>query len=110
MRAPPESLIPITGQPYLPARSSTLQIFSATTWPYDERGEPGHFSYSRYAHPTGVAAEERLGALEGGDALLYSSGMGAETVVILAFARPGARIALAEGAYWGTSALMRDLA
>ena len=29
MRAPPESLIPITGQPYLSARSMTLQIFSA---------------------------------------------------------------------------------
>jgi cystathionine gamma-synthase len=82
----------------------------ATIWPYDERGEPGRFSYSRYAHPTGVAAEERLGALEGGDALLYSSGMGAETAVVLAFARPGAKIALAEGAYWGTSALLRDLA
>jgi cystathionine gamma-synthase len=82
----------------------------ATIWPYDARGEPGRFSYSRYAHPTGVAAEERLGALEGGEALLYSSGMGAETAVIFAFARPGARIALAEGAYWGTAVLMRDLA
>jgi cystathionine gamma-synthase len=82
----------------------------ATIWPYDARGEPGRFYYSRYAHPAGVAAEERLGALEGGDALLYSSGMGAETTVILAFARPGATIALAEGAYWGTSVLMRDLA
>ncbi len=29
--APPESLIPITGQPYLAARSITLQIFSAKT-------------------------------------------------------------------------------
>jgi hypothetical protein len=28
---PPESLIPITGQPYLSARSITLQIFSANT-------------------------------------------------------------------------------
>jgi cystathionine gamma-synthase len=82
----------------------------ATIWPYDERGEPGRFYYSRYAHPAGVAAEERLGALEGGDALLYSSGMGAETTVLLAFAQPGARVALAEGAYWGTSVLMRDLA
>jgi cystathionine gamma-synthase len=82
----------------------------ATIWPYDARGEPGRFYYSRYAHPAGAAAEERLGALEGGDALLYSSGMGAETTVILAFARPGATIALAEGAYWGTSVLMRDLA
>jgi len=82
----------------------------ATIWPYDERGEPGRFSYARYAHPAGVAAEERLGALEGGDALLYSSGMAAETAVLLAFARPGASVALAEGAYWGTAVMMRDLA
>ena len=82
----------------------------ATIWPYDERGEPERFYYSRYAHPTGAAAEERLGALEGGDALLYSSGMGAETTVLLAFARPGTTVALADGAYYGTSVLMRDLA
>ncbi len=31
MRAPPESLIPITGQPYFTAMSMTLQIFSAKT-------------------------------------------------------------------------------
>ena len=33
MRAPPESLIPITGQPILAARSMTLHIFSAMTSP-----------------------------------------------------------------------------
>src|ERR671930_354602 len=31
MRAPPESLMPITGQPNFAARSITLQIFSANT-------------------------------------------------------------------------------
>jgi cystathionine gamma-synthase len=81
----------------------------ATIWPY-EQGEPGRFFYSRYAHPAGAAAEERLGALEGGDALLYSSGMGATTAIVLALAKPGTTIALAEGAYYGTSVLMRDLA
>jgi cystathionine gamma-synthase len=87
-----------------------MEADRATIWPYDERGEPGRFYYSRYGHPAGAAGEERLGSLEGGDALLYSSGMGAEATVLLAFARPGARVALAEGAYWGTSVLMRDLA
>src|SRR4051794_26609798 len=33
MRAPPESLIPMTGQPILPARSMILHIFSAMTSP-----------------------------------------------------------------------------
>src|SRR5579862_5565721 len=82
----------------------------STIWPYDARGEPGTFYYARYGHPTGAAAEARLGALEGGDALLYSSGMGAETAVLLALARPGWTVALADGADYGTSVLMRELA
>ena len=81
----------------------------STIWPYDERGEPGEHYYARYAHPTGTEAERRLGELEGGDALLYASGMGAETTIVLALARPGATIALAAGAYWGTSVLFREL-
>ena len=80
----------------------------STIWPYDEHGEPGEFYYSRYAHPTGAAAEAHLGAREGGDALLYASGTGAGTAVLLAFARPGMSIALAEGAYFGTSVLIRE--
>ncbi|HEY3183002.1 MAG TPA: PLP-dependent aspartate aminotransferase family protein [Gaiellaceae bacterium] len=81
----------------------------STIWPYDERGEPGEFYYSRYAHPTGVAAEHALGELESGDALLYASGMGATTAIVLALTKPGDTIALADGAYYGTSVLFREL-
>jgi cystathionine gamma-synthase len=77
----------------------------STIWSYDEQGEPRQFFYARYGHPTGAAAEARLGELEGGDALLYASGMAAETAVVLAFAASGTTIALAEGAYFGTSVL-----
>jgi cystathionine gamma-synthase len=82
----------------------------STIWPYDERGEPGRFYYSRYDHPSGVAAETELGRREGGDALLYPSGMGAATAVLLAFARPGTTVALAECCYYGTSKLLGLLA
>jgi cystathionine gamma-synthase len=81
----------------------------ATIWPYDPAGEPREFYYARYGHPTGAAAERRLGELEDGDALLFASGMAAESTVLLALARPGARLALAERAYFGTSVLMREL-
>jgi cystathionine gamma-synthase len=81
----------------------------STIWPYDEQGEPREFFYSRYGHPTGAAAEARLGELERGEALLFASGMAAETAVLLAFARPGMTVALAEGAYFGTSVLLRSL-
>ena len=88
----------------------TEPIDRATAWPYDERGDPREFYYSRDGHPTGAAAERELGSLEGGDALLFASGMGAATAVVLAFAQPGTTIALAEGAYFGTAVLFRDLA
>jgi cystathionine gamma-synthase len=81
----------------------------ATIWPFDERGEPGQFYYSRNAHPAGVAAETELGRLEGGDALLYASGMGAIATTLLAFGRPGSTVAVAGGAYYGTGKLVRLL-
>ena len=73
-----------------------------TVWPYDESGEPGPFIYQRYAHPTGAAAERTLGELEGGNALLYGSGTSAATACVFALCRPGTKVALAEGAYFGT--------
>ncbi len=86
----------------------TAPLYRSATWPY-EAGEPQRFSYARADHPTGVAAEKALGALEGGRALLFPSGMAAVTAVLLTLARPGQTIALAEGAYYGTAALFRHL-
>ncbi|HWH54256.1 MAG TPA: PLP-dependent transferase [Gaiellaceae bacterium] len=80
----------------------------STIWPY-EGGRPGEFYYQRYAHPAGVEAERALGALEGGEALLFPSGSGAITALVLCELRPGQTIALAEGAYYGTATLFRAL-
>jgi cystathionine gamma-synthase len=81
----------------------------SATWPYED-GEPGRFSYARADHPSGVACEEALGSLDGGHALLYPSGMGAVTTVVLTMLRPGDTIALAEGAYYGHRVLFDHLA
>ena len=81
----------------------------SATWPYED-GEPGRFSYARADHPTGVACEEALGALDGGHALLYPSGMGAVTTVVLTMLPPGGTIALAAGAYYGHRVLFDHLA
>src|SRR5437660_546566 len=81
----------------------------STIWPY-RAGEPGEFYYQRYAHPTGVEAEQRLGELDGGHAVLFASGTGAATALALAFLAPGDTIALAEGAYFGTGVLFGELA
>ena len=82
----------------------------STVWPYDEGGEPGPFVYQRYAHPTGAAAERALGELEGGEALLYGSGTAAVTACVFALCRPGATVALAEGAYFGTGVTLAQFA
>jgi len=84
-------------------------IDRSTIWPY-EGGEPGHFYYRRYAHPSGEAAEEALGELDGGRALLFPSGSAAITALVLALLEPGKTIALAEGAYYGTGVLFQALA
>ncbi len=80
----------------------------ATIWPY-EHGEPGAFYYSRYASPTVVEAERQLGELDGGTALLYPSGSGAVTGLVLGLLSPGNTIALAEGCYYGTGVLFGAL-
>jgi cystathionine gamma-synthase len=81
----------------------------STTWPYDDAGEPGRFSYARAEHPNQVAVEAVLGRLEGGRALLYPAGMGAVTGVVLTMLPPGGTIALAAGAYYGHKQLFDHL-
>jgi cystathionine gamma-synthase len=80
----------------------------STTWPYRD-GQPGPFSYARDNHPTGVACEEAIGALEGGRALLFPSGMGAVATVLLTMLGPGRTIAVAEAAYYGHTMLCAHL-
>ena len=80
----------------------------STIWPYVD-GEPGPFHYARNAHPVGVEVERLLGELDGGEALLFSSGMGATTAVVLALLEPGRTVALAQDAYYGTGVLLTEL-
>jgi len=86
-----------------------VSVDRSTIWPYRD-GEPGDFYYSRYGHPTGVEAERRLGELDGGHAVLFASGIGAVTALVLALLSPGATIALAAGAYYGTGVTFDELA
>ena len=85
-----------------------MAVDRSTIWPYRD-GEPGEFYYQRYGHPTGVEAESALGELDGGHALLFSSGAGATTALALAFLSPGDTIALAAGAYFGTGVTLSGL-
>jgi cystathionine gamma-synthase len=80
----------------------------STIWPYRD-GTPGEFYYQRYGHPTGVETEQALGALEGGDALLFPSGSAATTALLLTLLEPGTTVAVADDAYYGTPVLMSML-
>ena len=83
-------------------------IDRSTTWPYED-GEVGAFSYARFSSPTVAEAERQLGELDGGEALLFSSGAAASAALVLALLSPGQTVALAEGAYYGTGALLQEL-
>ena len=82
----------------------------STRWAYDERGEAREFSYQRFGSPTVAAAEAALGELDGGTALLFPSGAGATTALVLALLEPGSTIALAESCYYGTGLTFETLA
>jgi cystathionine gamma-synthase len=89
-------------------RGGTPGLDRATIHPYVD-ATPGPFFYQRTAHPVGAEVEQLLGELDGGQALLFSSGTGAVTTLLLAMLKPGATVAVAGGGYYGTVALMREL-
>ena len=82
----------------------------STIWPYDERGDAREFHYQRFGSPTVAAAEAALGELDGGAALLFPSGAGATTALVLSLLEPGDTIALAAGGYYGTGVTFAALA
>ncbi|MBV9803303.1 MAG: PLP-dependent transferase [Solirubrobacterales bacterium] len=87
------------------ARGQVPPIDRATIQPYAD-ATPGPFYYQRVAHPVGHETERLLGELEGGRALLFSSGSGATAALALALLGPGDTVAVANGGYWGTVALL----
>ena len=89
------------------ARRQVPPLDRATIHPYVD-ATPGPTFYQRAAHPVGLEAERLLGELEGGHAVLFASGTGAVTSLLLAVLQPGATVAIAEGGYYGTVGLLRD--
>ena len=89
------------------ARHRLPSVERATVHPY-QNAEPGPFYYQRAAHPVGVEAEMRLSELEGGHALLFPSGAGATTALVLGLLAPGARVAIADGGYYGSIGLLAN--
>ncbi|MGH2838988.1 MAG: cystathionine gamma-lyase [Thermoleophilaceae bacterium] len=91
------------GEPFLPG-----PVFAG---PYHLSGDPAktEFTYGRYENPTWTAYEQAVGALEGGDVLVFGSGMGAVSTLLLALLEPGDPIVIPSDAYYNVRQLAHDL-
>jgi cystathionine gamma-lyase len=81
------------GTPFLPG-----PVFAA---PFHLHGDPGDadFVYTRYGNPTSERYEQALGELEGGEVVLFASGMAAAAALLLTTLRPGSAVAMDRDCY-----------
>jgi cystathionine beta-lyase/cystathionine gamma-synthase len=96
----------------------TTPIYETTTFVFDTAQEvvaynegrsPKHL-YSRYTNPTVISAEAKLAALDRAEAaLLFSSGQGATTTILMAHAQAGDEIVCSAAIYGGTLHLLQDV-
>src|SRR3954468_1552883 len=90
------------GEPFLPG-----PVFAA---PFHLAGDidAAPYRYTREGNPTWTAYEAALGELEGGEALVFSSGMAAVTAVLLSAAAPGAPVVVPQDGYPGVRRIAAD--
>lgn len=90
---------PSQGDPFLPGPT-----FAA---PYHAAGDPATspYTYGRFHNPTWALYEKALGELEGGEALVFASGMAASAAVLGSVLKPGDAVVLPADAYYTTRVL-----
>jgi cystathionine gamma-lyase len=90
---------PEQGEPFLPG-----PVFAG---PFHLQGEvaSSEWSYTRYGNPTWARYEQALGELEGGEVVLYASGMAAASALLLTALPPGSAVAMDHGCYRGVRIL-----
>jgi cystathionine gamma-lyase len=78
--------------------------------PYHLRGDPSEHAdvYGRYDNPTWRGLEGAIGALEGGHALVFASGMAAAAAVLFACSEPGRRVVVPSDGYPAVRAIASD--
>jgi cystathionine beta-lyase/cystathionine gamma-synthase len=96
----------------------TTPIYETSTFVFDSakevvaynEGRSAKYLYSRYRNPTLVSVERQLAALDRAEAaLVFSSGMGATTTIVMAHVRAGDEIVCSAAVYGGTLHLLNDL-
>jgi len=101
--APASILVSAGRQPRTPGAGLNAPLEFSSTYVAD-----GPVDYARCGNPTWTAFEEALGALEGGSALVFSSGMAA-IAAALSLAPQRAIIVAPTHAYSGTGAILETL-
>src|SRR2546423_4255880 len=96
----------------------TTPIYETTTFVFDSaqevvdynQGRSSKYLYSRYDNPTIVSVERKVASLDRGEsALLFSSGQGATTTILMAHLKAGDGVVCSAAIYGGTLHLLEDL-
>src|ERR687891_2756799 len=92
---------PEQGTPFLPG-----PVFAG---PFHLRGEVegSRWGYTRYGNPTWERYETALSELEGGEVVLFASGMAAAAALLLTSLRPGDAVAMDRDCYLNVRRLAR---
>jgi cystathionine beta-lyase/cystathionine gamma-synthase len=96
----------------------TTPIYETTTFVFDSadevlaynEGRSSKYLYSRYTNPTVISAERKLAALDRAElALLFSSGQGATTTLLMTHLKAGDEVVCSAAIYGGTLHLLQDV-
>jgi cystathionine beta-lyase/cystathionine gamma-synthase len=96
----------------------TTPIYETSTFVFENaqevldynEGRSSKYLYSRYANPTVVSVEQKLAALDGAEAaLLFSSGQGATTTILMSHVKAGDEVVCSAAIYGGTLHLLADV-
>jgi len=96
----------------------TTPIYETSTFVFENaaevlacnEGRSSKYLYSRYANPTIVSVEQKLAVLDRAEsALVFSSGQGATTTILMAHVKAGDEIICGAAIYGGTLHLLKDL-
>ena len=96
----------------------TTPIYETSTFVFENtqevvaynEGRSSKYLYSRYGNPTVVSVEQKLAVLDRSErALLFSSGQGATTTILMAHVKAGDEVICSAAIYGGTLHLLHDL-
>jgi cystathionine beta-lyase/cystathionine gamma-synthase len=96
----------------------TTPIYETSTFVFENaaevvaynQGKSSKYLYSRYENPTIVSVERKLAALDRAEAsLLFSSGQGATTTILMAHVKAGDEVVCSSAIYGGTLHLLDDV-